>query len=116
MHIYTLNNILRKKLTDIMASNTNIDALPGGHVFSYYFLSANRCAVNFFLKHLRVKASSVSTGVSLHNFRAKYVKPVLHVLHLVLGFEDHGNSLFHILSGLILTQIYPKDLQGLTCL
>ena len=37
MHIYTLNNILRKKLTSIMASNANIAALPGGRVFSYYF-------------------------------------------------------------------------------
>ena len=37
MHIYTLIDILRKKLTGIMAINTNIAALPGGRVFSYYF-------------------------------------------------------------------------------
>ena len=40
-----------------MAINTNITALPGGRVFSYHFWSDNRCAFNFFLKHLRVKAS-----------------------------------------------------------
>jgi len=36
MHIYNLDNISRKKLTGIMASNTNIAALPGGLVFSFY--------------------------------------------------------------------------------
>ena len=68
------------------------------------------------LKHLRVEASRISTGLAFHNFKAEYLKPFLHVPYLVLGFEDHGNSLFHILSGLILTQIYPKDFQSLTCL
>jgi len=58
-----------------MASNTNIAALPGGRVFSYYFWSANRCAFNFFLKHLRVEASRISTGISFHNFKAEYLKP-----------------------------------------
>ena len=34
MHIYTLNNILRKNdLTGIMLSNTNIVALPVGRVY-----------------------------------------------------------------------------------
>ena len=99
-----------------MASNTNIAVLPGGRVFSYYFWLANRCGFNFFLKHLRVEASRISTGISFHNFKTEYLKPFLHVPYLVLGFEDHGNSLFHILSGLILIQIYPKDFQGLTCL
>ena len=58
-----------------MASNTNIAALPGGRVFSNYFWSANRCAFNFFLKHLRVEASRISTGISFHNFKAEYLKP-----------------------------------------
>ena len=58
-----------------MASNTNIAALPGGCVFSYYFWSANRCAFNFFLKHLRVEASRISIGVPFDNFRAEHLKP-----------------------------------------
>ena len=68
----------------------------------------------FFLKLLRVAASRISTGISFHNFIAECLKPFLHVPYLVLGFEDHGNSLFHILSSPILAQIYPKDFQGLT--
>ena len=38
-----------------------------------------------------------------------FLNPFLHVQYLVLVFEDHGNSLFYILSPLILAQIYPKD-------
>ena len=71
---------------------------------------------NFFLKHLRVVESRISTGISFHNVKDEYLKSFLHVLYLVLGFEDHSNSMFHILSGLILAQFYPKDFQGLTCL
>ena len=59
-----------------MASNANIAALPGGRVFSYYFWSANGCAFNFFLKHLRVDASRISTGISFHNIKAEYLKPI----------------------------------------
>ena len=59
-----------------MASNTNIAALPGGCVFSYYFWSGKRCAFNFFSKHLRVEASRISTGISFHNFTSEYLKPV----------------------------------------
>ena len=54
-----------------MAINTNIAALPGARVFSYYFWSANRCACNFFLKHLRVEASHISTGTSEVNRKLK---------------------------------------------
>ena len=39
---------------------------------------------------------------------------LLHVPSFILKFEDHVNSLFHILSGMILTQIYPQDFQGIT--
>ena len=85
-------------------------------VFRYYFSSANRYAFNFFLKHLRVAASRISTDVSFHTFIAECLKPFLHVPYLVLRFEDHGNSLFHILSASILAQIYPKYFQGLTYL
>ena len=81
-----------------MASNFYIAVLPGGRVFRYYFRSANRYAFNFFLKHLTVAASRISTGVSFHNFIAECLKPFLHVPYLFLGFEDHGYSLFHILS------------------
>ena len=56
-------------------SNLYIAALPGGRVFRYYFLSANRYAFSFFLKHLRVAASRISTGVSFHNFKAECLKP-----------------------------------------
>jgi len=38
----------------------------------------------------------------------------LQVPSFILRFEDHVNSLFHILSGMILTQIHPKDFQGIT--
>ena len=58
-----------------MASNTNIAALPGGRVFDCCFWSAIRCASNFLLKHLRVQASRISTGTSIHNFNAEYLKP-----------------------------------------
>ena len=58
-----------------LLGNTNIAALPGGRVFSYYFWSANRSAFNFFLMHLRVEASRISTGISFHNFKAEYLKP-----------------------------------------
>ena len=74
-----------------MASNINVAVLPGGRVFRYYFLSANRYAFSFFLKHL-IEVSRISAGVSFHNFIAKCLKPFLHVPYLVLGFEDHGNS------------------------
>ena len=50
----------------------------------------------FFLKHLRVAGSRISTGVSFHNFIVECLKPFLHIPHLVLGFEDYGNSLFRI--------------------
>ena len=60
-------------------------------VVSKCFLSANRCAFSFFLKHLRVEASRISTGISFHNYRAEYLKPFLDVPYLGLGFEDHGN-------------------------
>ena len=52
--------------------------------------------LSFLFKHLRVEASRVLTGVSFHNFRAEYLNPFLHVPYLVLRFEDHGSSLFHI--------------------
>ena len=73
----------------------------------------------FFLNHLRAEASRISTDASFHNFRAEYLKPfyarsVFSHENSVLGFEDHENSLFHILSALILAQIYPKDFQGLS--
>ena len=58
-----------------MASNINIAVLPGSRVFRYYFLSANRYTFNFFLKHLRVAASRISTDVSFHNFIAECLKP-----------------------------------------
>ena len=71
-------------------------------------------SIGVLLKHLRVQASRVSTGISFHEFRAEYLKPLLQVPYLVLGFEDHGNFLFYILSALILAQIYSKDFQGLS--
>ena len=37
----------------------------------------------FLLKHLRVAASRISTGVSFHNFIAECLKPFLHVPYLV---------------------------------
>ena len=74
----------------------------------------DRCAFDFFLKHLRVGVSRISAGASFHTFRAECLKPFLRVPYLVLGFEHHGNSLFHILSALISAQSYPKDFQGLT--
>ena len=68
-----------------------------------------------FLKHLRVEASRISIDVSFRNFRVEYLKPFLHVPHLILGFEDHGwKFLVSYLSALILTQSYPKDFHGLT--
>ena len=75
-----------------MAGNTNIDILPGGRFFRYYFWTANRCAFSFFFKHLRVAAFRIPTGVSFHNFKAEYLKPLLHVLYLVLGFERNDSS------------------------
>ena len=101
-----------------MMSNFYIAVLPGGRVFRYYFRSANRYAFNFFLKHLRVAASRISTGVSFRNFIAECLKPFFACSVFSLGiwrswqflvsyFEctDLSSNLSQRLSGLNLFKI-----------